>query len=529
MEKWSAYPFIRFLIFFSAGITAYLYKEALPGLVVHGFLCALILYLFLHFFFRKNFSYAVSPLLGFTGCCFLLSAGYIAAYLSDEANHKDHLLKKKDFTNYSGLVISDPEEKEKYIKAELLVRKIYRKGQSEKAEGRVLIFIPKEPGLNLRYGDHLLLKEKPEEVPPTMFSGFDYKKYLRNKHIYHRHYVRKGAFTVTGYEPRSRIMVAAITMRKKCETVLRSALSSENEFKIATALILGMKSHLDIATREAYARAGAMHILAVSGLHISIICQMLLLFTGKLSSNRKTAWLPALLMLAVLWFYAFLTGLSPSVFRATLMFSFLLAAKVLRRNTNTLNTIALCAFILLCYHPFYLTDAGFQLSFLAVWGIVYLYPKIYHQAEFGHPLADKIWGITCVSLAAQLSTFPLTLFYFNQFPTWFLLSNLLVIPLVVVILYCGMLTIFLSWAGPMFDLSARILQGMIFLLNKSVFMFEKFPYPVITGITLSIFQTWTIYGALGILLLLFHQRKIKYAWMLLIIVSVFSLSRMWGY
>ena len=255
-----------------------------------------------------------------------------------------------------------------------------------------------------------------------------------------------------------------------------------------------------------YSSSGAMHVLAVSGLHVGIIYLLLnslFLFFEKFKYGK---YLKAVFLILSLWAYALLTGLSPSVLRAATMFSFIIIGSALKRQTNIYNTLAASAFVLLLYNPYILLQVGFQLSYAAVLGIVYLQPKLYKLIYTKHWLLDKIWAITTVSIAAQLATFPLDIYYFHQFPNYFLLSNLFVIPLATFIIGGGVL-LFVTSVIPFFPGSlAWVVNKILMLLNFSVQWVENLPYSLSLGISITVLETIIVYT----IIILFFSSIIKW-------------------
>ncbi len=196
--------------------------------------------------------------------------------------------------------------------------------------------------------------------------------------------------------------------------------------------------------------------------------------------------------LVCLWLFAFVTGLSPSVLRAVTMFSFIALARPLGWRTNIYNTLAGSAFLLLLYNPYLIMSVGFQLSYLAVLGIVYLQRPIYSLWEIENRVGDWVWQITCVSIAAQISTFALGMLYFHQFPVYFLVSNLFVIPLSTLVLVIGILLLAISAWSSVASLIGVTITYLIKALNWIVFKVEEMPFSLIEEIHLTTFQCWVI-------------------------------------
>ncbi|MEL7145099.1 MAG: ComEC/Rec2 family competence protein, partial [Bacteroidota bacterium] len=262
---------------------------------------------------------------------------------------------------------------------------------------------------------------------------------------------------------------------------------------------LGIKDDLDKELKSAYSAAGAMHVLAVSGLHVGIIQLLLSWVLGFLKKRKKGKLAFVILSLLALWFYAFVTGLSPSVLRATTMFSIILIGQQAIRNHNIYNSLAVSAFLILLYSPMMIRDVGFQLSYIAVFGIVSLQPRISAILNPENYLLKKTWDITCVSLAAQMATLPISIYYFHQFPSYFLLSNLLVIPSAFIILMSGL---FMLCSSLISDWLAQqtgwLLDQLIWALNQGILFIKKLPYNLLDWIWIDLTQVLLLYLIIGL-------------------------------
>ncbi|TVQ76014.1 MAG: ComEC/Rec2 family competence protein [Flavobacteriales bacterium] len=274
--------------------------------------------------------------------------------------------------------------------------------------------------------------------------------------------------------------------------------------QIMYALVLGDRSDLDPQLRQQYANAGVVHILAVSGLHVGVLYLLISLIFQKLLSGR--AWrFQAFITLAVLWSYALMTGLSPSVWRAATMFSLLSVGVQLGRITNIYSTLAASAFILLILDASLLFSPGFQLSYAAVFGIVRYQPII---AEWWEPKTKWInyaWQIASVSLAAQIVTMPFTLVYFGQFPTYFLLANLLILPLLSIIMIGSIIALLVGSLIQLPFWALYPLDLLYFWENFVVKTINQLPYASITHFDL----TWQM-GVLIMFFSLMMFEAIKY-------------------
>jgi competence protein ComEC len=528
MIAWTLFPFLRFLLAFISGILCCIYLKP-----EYNFLPAIfgltILYTTLFLWAKgKAIMYQLRPWLGLLGLSILFLCGIEVSIRHNQSLNTDHLIHQSSpLQYYRGVVVNDPEEKEKTFKAIIALDKIKTDSGWKQASGKIYVYLKKEEASLPRYGDMLLVKGDPQLVPgPANPGEFDYQSYLRKQNIFHQHFIKGEDFRITGHAETNPLISTAILLRKKSDDILKKYISSESGYKIASALVLGIRNSLDNEIRDAYSNTGTMHILAVSGLHIVLIFQVLSLICAPLKRIKYSGIFLPVLFISLLWFYAMITGLSASVLRAVTMFSFVIIAKAINRNSNIYNTLALSAFVLLCIDPMLITDVGFQLSYLAVLGIVYLHPRIYQAIDFNNSIADKIWEYTSISLAAQLATFPLGLLYFHQFPVYFLISNYLAIPISFLILYLGLALLAVGWLPEIATGLGYLLDKMIWLMNTIVYGIEKLPWALMDGIYISAGQMMLIYAAIIFILVFTHFKKLKYlslAFMALFIFSSFSM------
>ncbi len=408
---------------------------------------------------------------------------------------------------YQVYVNKPPEEKEKSIKLDVDV--IGR--NFEQTIGKSIVYLQKsDKAKALKYGDIVLLNTNFNTIKTSGNpEAFDYEDFLKKAHIYHQNYTDSLSWKKIGHNGN---FVFDFTYRFRAyleDLIDQSTLKVKNK-TIAKALLLGQKEDLDKDTLRTYSSAGAMHVLAVSGLHVGIIMLILMFVFKPIKLIKFGPTLYVGIIVFCLWFYAFVTGLSPSVFRSALMFSFVVIGRELQRETSIYQSILVSAFILVIIDPLVIFKVGFQLSYLAVLGIVYIQPKIYNLVYIKYKWLDYIWQITCVSIAAQIATFPLGLYYFHQFPNYFFISNLLVIPLAGLILVFG-LSFFVLFKIPILnDVLITILDGLLTALNYSVEKVEQIPYSIIWGISISWYETIIIYISLFFLVFAFSLRKVNY-------------------
>ena len=331
------------------------------------------------------------------------------------------------------------------------------------------------------------------EVDPPFNPGeFNFKKYLRNKQIYQQSFINQNQIRRLEENAGNDIIAFSLNLRKKLVAKFYTYLADKEAAAMASTLILGYRANLSKEIISAYSKTGTLHILSVSGMHVGIVFIVLNFMLKPLRKNRKLRFLSALIIISSIWFYALITGLSPSVLRAAVMLSFVILGKTFNKNLNTYNLLAISAFFLLLYNPFNLFDVGFQLSYLAVIGLVFLHPKIYHLLYIKNKLLDYAWSYSALSVAAQLATFPISIYYFHQFPVYFLLSNLLVVLPVTLIMYLGITFLFIPWSA-FLEPAGDMLNALIIYTNKVLYYMEALPFSSIGGIWITTSQYILIY------------------------------------
>jgi competence protein ComEC len=522
------YVFLRLVVCFIGGILLAVYEPLrIPIGLVYGIGVFLLLaFIFLYGYNRiKNRN---SIWVGVIILVLMVWAGYLRTIFQTVTFNDDYLGARNATIEYYQVTIIDyPLENSKSFKNYAVVNKVYADNSWSDVSGYVLLYFNKtEFKDSYLYGDVLLIKGAPQPLmPPANPGEFDYKEYLSFKQIHHQHFVKKQDIKYVGYQPEKFYMPWALKARLWADATLKAYVQGSQARAIASALILGVTNDIDQDLLLAYSATGAMHILSVSGLHVGILYMILIFLLKPIKLLKHGAWFIAGISLVVLWGYAFITGLSPSVLRSVAMFSFVAVAQPFNFRTNIYNTLGASAFFILLYDPFLIMSVGFQLSYLAVLGIVYFYP-LFHRWYFPTTrLGSEIWKVTCVSFAAQVSTFSLGLLYFHQFPNYFLLSNLLVIPISFGVLVLGIFVIAISFITPIATLAGILLTWLIDLMNGIVFFVEALPFSLINHVYISTFQSWLLMLMVVMLLLLFQYRKIFGLWGFVCMVVVFCFTQ----
>jgi competence protein ComEC len=517
---------VRIAAFLVAGILVAIYFPSAFGLQQAVILSHILVFVYflITTFFRGRKTGLASGLVGL----FAISSLGVVLVLIRTGDGDRTLLQSGDEPTkaYLAIVRSSPESKAKSWKVEVEVAAI-KSTRWRQSKGRVLLYVSKGIGeVSWKYGDQLLLTGSPQALrPPANPGEFDFKRYLSFKNIYYQQFVLAEQVRWLAPADRKGFIYYSHQARAWAQSKLNQYVAGEQRQSIAAALVLGVTDGIDTDLLNAYAASGAMHVLAVSGLHVGIIYGILLVLLRPLNRFAWSRWAVAAISLICLWVFAFVTGLSPSVLRAVVMFSFVAIARPFGKRTNIYNTLAASAFVLLLYNPYLIMSVGFQLSYLAVLGIVYLQRPIYNLWEVENRLGDWIWQITCVSIAAQVATFSLGLLYFHQFPVYFLISNLFVIPLSTGVLVLGILVLAFSFISPLAIMLGKLLTGTIYLLNETVFITEKLPFSLISDIHITTLQCWLLMAFLLCLIFLFEFRSAQWLYASAVFVSVFCYAQ----
>ena len=528
--NWNKYPFLRLVTALAAGIalhdvvgTADLQNARLYGVLI-------LLLGAMALLSRGLKSYRYRWTFGVLTLLVLMYLGFFRAALQEVTVKKDYYGNLALDTGYYLACVDDPPtEKDNSVKV-LLKLEGYRNDTAEtKVSGKVMAYFQKtEAALNLDYGDLLAFTVPIEPVPPPLNpEEFDYRRYLERRGVTGRVYLKEGDWHDTGVWEGNPIFAFAYRFRDRLLQILQDSGLSEKEFGIGAAILLGYDESLPAQVRQSFVAAGAMHILCVSGMHVGIVYLLASFFLGLLGRGKKAAVAKKLVLLFLIWFYALITGLSPSVMRSALMISFLIVGELIRRKGFALNSIAASAFVLLLIDPNNLYAIGFQLSYMAVVGIVLLQKPIYKLLYVKNKLLDKLWEITAVSLAAQIATMPFAIYYFHQFTPYFWLSNLFMTPLSFLVILSGMLLLVFSWV-PWLNLAlGKVVWALLHVMNLSVAWIERLPCSLVKGLYMNDFQFALSLLFLLLLWLFVNLKKKRMMLEMLTVSAFFALTMAW--
>lgn len=516
MLWWQPYPFVRLVIYLISGIAlGIIFGESSdsPFFAICGSFSLFFLYLISVFVFRR------STLNGFFGSLFIVIVGFIHTSIQIQSSD---ILKAK----YAEIAIkSYPEKAGSRTRYKADILNFSKDGEEWfKSDLKCLVYFD---SINeLEYGQKVLIKADIYEIEgPKNPEEFDYRSFLYFKGITAQSFIRGDSFLLLPKESGFSVVGKAFEIRTWVERQI-DLYFNDQEQGILKALVVGIKDDIDDDLKDAYAAAGAIHILAVSGLHVGIVYGVFLWVFGSLRKSRNGRWLFAILAVLVLWFYAFVTGFSPSILRAVLMFNFIILAQALNRGSNIYNAIAASAFLLLCYDPFLIMNVGFQLSYSAVIGIVFLYPKIVAWLEPGNIILDRIWQLTVVGVSAQLATLPLSLYYFHQFPTYFFISNLFAVPLAGIILSAGLIFLLSTFSAILAGIVSVVVSFLVKSTNYMINFINELPGSTVSGIYLTEMELILLSLALLGLIIGFSHRKIRFIYvfyscvLLMVIINI---------
>lgn len=344
--------------------------------------------------------------------------------------------------------------------------------------GKLLVYLPPEDrAAELVIGNRIIVSARPQRIRgPLNPYAFDGANYWSRKSVFHQAFIRDNENWTLLRGKQNSLVATAETIRDAWLKSFQPYLSGD-QLAVAAALVLGKRDLLTDEISSAYADTGAVHVLAVSGLHVGIVAGIFLFLLRRILPRRKwTRLIRTMITIAMIWGFAFVTGLSPSVQRSATMFSVLLLGTLWRRKTYLLNTLAGAAIIMLAWNPQQLFQVGFQLSFAAVAGIGLFLRSIQRAVYFPAAWQRGIWSVLSVSLAAQLGTLPLAIYYFHQLPLYFLLSGSIVILTAHAALIFGLLHGFVALVIPLLKpFSAALLGGAVWLQNAFVFWSRNWP------------------------------------------------------
>lgn len=469
-------PFFRLLLPLIAGIVAF--RLISVGVYFYAILSSLAFLLIITSLLIKNTSVQYK-FRWFFGAGVYLLIFQLAFFLLSQREKKLQFEPMNQKGIFEVKITESPVIKENSVLCRIKVKSFFSTDSGHlAAKGKALIYIAKDSSsVLLRSGDLLLIQsvfKKPDGIVNP--NGFDYATYLSRQGISATSFISKDSWVKTGTDKNFSIIRTAEHLQHKLLDVYRRFEIKGDEYAVLAALTLGSKDALHPELRQNYTTSGGMHILAVSGLHVGVIYLVLNFLIQFFDRKHKFKLLKSIVIIILLWLYALITGLPPSVIRSTLMFSLVALGTGLERKSQIFNTISMAAFIMLIINPDFLYDVGFELSFSAVIAIVYFQPKIAKWLVFKNKILRWAWDLTAVSLAAQVGTAALSIYYFHQFPNYFLITNFIAIPFATFIIYTAVALYICSPIPYVSTFIAFILNKMLLILNISIGSIHHIPF-----------------------------------------------------
>ncbi len=413
---------------------------------------------------------------------------------SEQVNYYGNKVKTDSSLHFIAVISELPIEKEKSIKLHLKLVQAKSWTSMIPVSGQLIAYFRKSTlTKKLKAGEVLFINAHLSEIEsPKNPYEFNYKNYMYYRNWHHTCFVDSSSFVLL---PVSQKLNTLWQFGLNCKQFILERLKhsglSVNAIGICSALLTGYDDDIDQSVMDAFSHSGTLHVLSVSGLHTGLIYLLLNFFFDLFDKQRKYKLSRFVFITLFLWSFALLTGFSAPVLRAVIMFNLLGFGKLFFRadTRNQLNTLLVSAFILLCYDPFLIVDVGFLLSYFAMFGLIYFQPKFSNLWHVQHKFIHYIWQSITASLAATISTLPITLFFFKQFPIWFFLANLVVVPATFAILLLAVLVVFkIGLVSYLINFISYIVISFISVFNVQGFGFiDAIHFTFIDLVFLSLF------------------------------------------
>lgn len=524
---WTKYPFVQVgLGFIGGNLLAYAFTD-LPDFMLsaqaHNFLLgagiivSMTVLAMLLYFYNKRIH--LNGLLFFL---LFLCLGSIRFLTFDERHQPTHPLPKaiESTSALIGEVVTEPEQKNKTISFLLRVQELQQANKWIPHRFTIKVTLA-DTSWRIKFKEIVGLKgtlAKPlaAETP----YDFNYARFLAHQNVHYITYIKTKPLVIdssSSFSPK----YYAIKARQKLESLLTKKIHHKRAYALVTGLLIGKRSDLEETDKQLFSTSGTIHVLAVSGMHVVLIYQCLT-FIALLFRIRQHGLLFNLIILLFIWFYIFITGLQASASRAAIMITLVLLSKIVQRDNQNTNSLFATAFLMLLYNPYYVADAGFILSFLAVAGILISSSLVIYEST--NKIVAYLFNASLISMAAQTATFPYSVHLFHQFPVYFLLANLIVVPLTTLLLFLAVFLLLVYDVPYLNDLLVLLIEaftdGLFYILQWIAYL----PYPTINHISLSTVDLLFLYAGLLMAILLFMHRQAKWLWGITLSVTIVSCS-----
>ncbi len=527
---WKSAPFVRLLIPLVVGIIFQWYVP-LSFTTTIVCLCIFLALFFTFSFFSLAFKYKFQWLQGLLLNTIIFCCGIFFCWNRDIRNNKNWF--GNAYSESSSLIVKiaePPIEKENSFKADAAIESISNNGECKNVTGNLLIYFSKKDSISIpKYGDKILISGGLQQIKNAGNpGGFNYSRYMIYQQTVHQVYLKKNNFVLLHVHSENPIYTFIFWARDKTIAILKKYVQGDKEVSgIAEALLIGYKEDLDKDVVQAYSNTGVVHIIAISGMHLGLIYVGLVWLFTRLPFIKKSVITKVFLILACLWLFSLITGASASVLRSAVMFTVVIFGKEFFKQATVYNSLASSAFLLLCYNPFLLWDVGFQLSYFAIVGIIWLQKPIQHLWYTKHKAMAYLWEMCSITIAAQILTLPICIYYFHQLPTTFLFTNLICVPLSTLILFAEISLIACASIPVLAGVVGKFIYVSTWAMNWVIDFFNTLPYSLLDKIYATAFTTCLLYGFVILLAAALLQKDkllLKYSLAFLLLFTT-----AWGY
>lgn len=487
-------PFFRLLIPLLAGIIAEKNIPVHPTVLIPAFCLSLLLFIICSTRSLSKFG-GIAWIPGLAIQIVFFSFGSMLVYIHRDIPVESSAAFSKNQSNCLLIeLLGDPVPKQNAFKSVARVRWLLKDQTCYYEKEKILVYFSKNTDARqLTAGSQIIIRKELQPIENFNASGFDYKNYCHLRHIDAQVFLKEHEFALLTPEKEKSVFSLLDSLRKKLLIIIKNQIPAKSDYSLLEALLIGYTDDLDPGLLKSYADTGVIHIIAISGLHLALICHILQLALQKMGRKNTGQWIKFILMLTCLWCYSLLTGASPSVIRAATMFSLVLFARNILRETAIYNTLAASAFLLLCFDPDWIRDTGFQFSYAAVLSLCLFSKPVRNLLPLQNKILSAIWNAASVSIAAQVITTPISIYYFHRFPMYFLVANLVAVPLSSGILLGGVLLSLLSWIRTAGHFLGWILGILIRFLNGFILDMAQWPGAVISNLGFTLAQVILFY------------------------------------
>lgn len=528
---WKKAPFIRLLLPLVIGILLQWYQQFPLAVGITGTISFALAYL-LFYLFPLAVKFKLQPLQGIILHLLLFGIGMLITWQNEVQHSNNWFGQYYHDSDYLVVRIEEPLiEKSKSYKADGYVEAVIHNDSVLNGEGKIFLYFSKDSLLpSLKYGDKILLKKPLQSIKNSGNPGaFNYQRYAAFQSTFHNVFLKQKDWIKLEQKNSNRFKQFIFTSREYVLSILQKNIpAGKDALGIAEALLIGYTNDLDKDLVQAYSNTGVVHIIAISGMHLGLIYVLLVWLFAKIPFINKSKIVQVVLILSCLWLFSLLTGAAASVLRSAVMFTFITVGKNFSKQSSIYNSLAASAFVMLCYNPYFLWDVGFQLSYLAVIGIIIFQKPIYNWLYIKNKWVNEVWKLVAISLAAQVLTFPICIYYFHQFPNLFLITNIIAVPLSSIILFTEIALIAFSWIPFVGVYIGKLVGLLVWCMNMIIVQISHLPFAVWDNIPATIATTWLLYAVVAGIAMWLLNKNIQLCRLAIICLASFFVLQAYG-